>query len=140
MKCTLWSCGQVCLALAILLMTPTLGFAEHADVFRGQVAMDTNPQGEIVVALDITSGESGSDGIADHLFILQQDLPFKFPTAALASAEVVFKDRQLVVRSLDSSEAWILFTPVGEAVQRAEQLTRAVARLKGPAGYESSRP
>ena len=114
---------SVALATAVCLVIPAA--AEHAEVFRGQVAFDTNPNGEIVVALDVAGGEVDVDGAADHLFFLQQDSPFTQLTAALPAVEVVFKDRQLLIRSLEGSRAWIFSVP-GET----DRLTRAIGHLK----------
>lgn len=98
--------------------------------------------GEVIVALDSIQAEKGIDGIADQLFILQQDRPWTQVSAASSSATVVFTDSRLAIRFLDSPRAWILYLPEDNEPRGSESphdvIQMMAHQLSHHQGYEQT--
>lgn len=80
---------------------PVFTQPEHAEIFRGRVEIATTAAGNVQIALAESSGEEISDGIADHLFILQRDDDGLRLWRSLDNATVVFVRNRMTVSGED---------------------------------------
>lgn len=124
-------------ALALLPLAPTFAANDHAEVLHGAVAIDTNPRGDLVVALDLASGDIQPDGKVDQLFVLQRADAAKIVTATLPEARVIFTGQRLIVLSLDSPQAWILHLPAPVSPEGHDPIGMKAHDLTHHKGYDS---
>jgi len=89
------------------LALPSFAIAENAQVFKGRIEISTLNNGDLQIVVDELPTKGQSDGLADHVFILQRQDPIDSLTLSLAEARVIFAERRLTISTADQD---LLFT------------------------------
>ncbi len=103
-----------------------LALSEAGVTFRGAVEMVLLPNGNLQLALDEFDESGSSDGIADHLFILQEVQSAKLSELSAADASVSFTPGKLMLRF---SPRHLLFWRLVPDTQETEALQQHGAEV-----------
>lgn len=116
---------HVALSLAVC---PSLAFAagtDVADLYTGEVVIETASDGRVLVTVDTTSPASPADGIVDHVFVLQVGAEAAPAVSrSLASAQVLHREGHLQI-STKEGETWVLTLESGDRIESREATTIA---------------
>lgn len=134
-----------CVALLAILAFAGAASAEHAEVYVGDVAIDTDVSGRVIVALDEAARTAPPDGVVDRLFILQRKGGSSTELSrAVGLARVVFTGDELKIDPVDGGLALTLSVGRGESLSdladvEAEERQRARAAGEASASVERRR-
>jgi hypothetical protein len=124
----------LCLA-ACLLPTATAVASSEATFFRGEVQAATGPTGKLVVVVDSASKKRQSDGIADEVFILRQEVDQAVDvTIEPTRAQVMYTGRSLRIMLEGGSN--ILLTLDETAGTKGVQIVRGYGLIHLSSGFE----
>ncbi len=102
----------VLLALAVGGAAASVGSYENALAVRGAAEMFTLPNGNVQLVLDEFDQDGIADGMADHIFILEQKAPVEMIYLSLPKATIIYSPRKLTVLSPPQRQMlWLLVEP-----------------------------
>ncbi len=101
--------GIVLVSFAAVLLGAGPSLAHEVLYFSGEVAIETDHHGRIIVAVDQATMETPGDGITDHLFILQQEEPgFTWVDERWPAVTLLFTRQELLIGSPADRDSLLL--------------------------------